>query len=54
MSVVRVGFRAILAVFRCWFSGNRSRLVVAGSVLAFFWGCVLVLSVCGWWYTFFS
>uniref|UniRef100_A0A0D3EMM6 Uncharacterized protein n=1 Tax=Oryza barthii TaxID=65489 RepID=A0A0D3EMM6_9ORYZ len=49
-----VGFALVLRVFGDLVciplssSGGRSRLAVAGPVLAFSWLCVLALSVCGW------
>uniref|UniRef100_A0A0E0C935 NB-ARC domain-containing protein n=1 Tax=Oryza meridionalis TaxID=40149 RepID=A0A0E0C935_9ORYZ len=44
---------AISSVSLCWSSGGRSRLAAAAPVLAFSWACVLAMSVCGWWYSFF-
>ena len=46
-------FWAILSVFCCCPSGGRSHLAAAGPVLAFSRTCVLALSVCGWWCSFF-
>uniref|UniRef100_A0A0E0BKW2 Uncharacterized protein n=1 Tax=Oryza glumipatula TaxID=40148 RepID=A0A0E0BKW2_9ORYZ len=44
---------AISSVFLCWSSGGRSRLAAAGSDASLLLGCVLALSMCGWWYIFF-